>query len=214
MKTIEELIAEFDAANPTLVGPDGATLEGDARLAALTAMAQEEWTRLDREARWQAILDDRLTLPEALRGEVEWWDLNEPAFHHQGVLQELEAREEWLRRWAAESLARKEAVQEAQAQEAAKLARSQTRTALRAQWDQLCTQYPWLNTFRKEFEAANVLLDEGRDTDAVEMINRTPVPIDYDEATETLVSVLDAAERATFRTIKQQFAAALTALPK
>lgn len=97
---------------------------------------------------------------------------------------------------------------------AQRMVREATRSALRGQWDQLCGAYPWLNTFRKEFEAANVLLDEGRDAGAVKMILRTPVPADYDEASGTMVPALNAEERAIFRSIKQQFADALTALPR
>ena len=79
--------------------------------------------------------------------------------------------------------------------------RSATRTALRAQWDSLPA---WINgPYRPLFDAANLLLDEGADEAAFEMI-------DVVEPTAKIAN--DPEKSAIFAAVKTQFLSVIKSL--
>lgn len=196
---------EVDAAYPNLEtpAPDAEEWDIEAFTARETLRTQEFHTRYQ-AYRMAAIVEDRTHLSQEMQDAIQAWDQDSQTNPNQpnswGRLR-LGERERLLREWAADTIRRTTP------------SRESTRSQLRAQWDALSEQYHWLELFRDRFISANELLDEGKDAQAIEMIQRTPIPVTYNPDTEATEPVLTPIEITTFQSIKAQFVTALINLP-
>lgn len=174
--------AEVDAAYPSLSEEDPGFDERE------TLRASEFQSRYTTQRQAQ-IAADRLTLSDDEQTRLAAWDVNpvQPTSRYR----RLGMREMKLREWVAADIERDAPT------------RAKTRAALRAQWDAMSNTYPFIGgPYRVEFEAANALLDEGRDVEAQMLI-------EYAEPK----SAFNAGQIEAFNLVKAQFADAIKNLP-
>lgn len=141
------------------------------------------------------ILPDRNTLAPELLALVEKWDADPQAnpLRASGKVLEGDDREARIREWATAEWERTQP----------DTSRRGIRAQLRADWDAMGEQYPWIaGPYRTEFEAVNALLDEGRDEQAAQLIEHAePKPS------------FSAEQVAAFEAVKAQFSAGVSGMP-
>jgi len=82
-------------------------------------------------------------------------------------------------------------------------ARVDARDALRASWEQVGITYPYITgPFEHKFEEVNLLLDQGRNSEAEAVIQFADAPTGY-----------DATQLATFQAVKQQMLSGVQEIP-